>query len=367
MRFAFTDDQLLFRDTVRDLLAKECQPEQVRYAWVDDDGRLRDVWDALGEMGVLGVQVPETSGGLGLTELDLVLLLEETGRVALPDPIVETAAVAAPLLAEVAAQVLADAASQPAALTTGSAATGEWVAPWLTRLAGGGAIVAVALGDSPLVSHGIDADLLIGVHPDRPGRLVAVDGTKVDGVAQPSVDGARTLATVDWAATDEVVLAEGPAADALIARALDRGALGTAAQLLGLGNQLLDLTVAYVKERQQFGVPIGSFQAIKHHLADALLALEFARPVVYGAAWALADQSGAVPAGHASRAASHAKVAASDAARLVGRQALQCHGAIGYTVEYDLHLYLKRVWALSQAFGGADHHRRRVADSVLGP
>jgi len=355
VRFAFTDDQRLFRDTVRDLLAKECQPEQVRYAWVDEDGRLRDVWGALGEMGVLGVQVPEASGGLGLNELDLVLLLEETGRVALPDPIVETAAVAAPLLADVAG-------SQAA-----SEATSHWVAPWLSRLAGGDAIVAVALGDWRLVSHGIDADLLIGVHPHRPGRLVAVVGSNVDGVAQPSVDGARTLATVDWAAADEEVLAEGPVAEALIARALDRGALGTAAQLLGLGGRLLDLTVAYVKERQQFGVPIGSFQAIKHHLADALLALEFARPVVYGAAWALADETGAVAPGQASRAASHAKVAASDAARLVGRQALQCHGAIGYTVEYDLHLYLKRVWALSQAFGGAEHHRRRVADSVLGP
>ncbi len=147
-----------------------------------------------------------------------------------------------------------------------------------------------------------------------------------------------------------------------MSRALDRGALATAAQLLGLGQQLLDLTVAYVKERHQFGVPIGSFQAVKHHLADALLQLEFARPVIYGAAWSLAtDQP------DASRAASHAKAAAGDAARLVGRQALQCHGAIGYTVEYDLHLYLKRVWALSESFGSASAHRRRVADWLLGP
>ena len=102
MRFAFSDDQLLFRDTVRDLLDKECQPEQVRYAWVNEDGRLPEVWSALAEMGVLGVQVPEAFGGLGMTELDLVLLLEETGRVGLPDPVVEAVAVAAPLLAEVA-------------------------------------------------------------------------------------------------------------------------------------------------------------------------------------------------------------------------------------------------------------------------
>ena len=102
-----------------------------------------------------------------------------------------------------------------------------------------------------------------------------------------------------------------------------------------------------MKERRQFGVPIGSFQAVKHHLADALLHLEFARPVVYAAAWSLANGSP-----EASRAVSHAKAAAGDAANVVGRQALQCHGAIGYTVEYDLHLYLKRVWALSAIVGG---------------
>ncbi len=348
MRFAFTDDQLLFRDTVRDLLAKECQPEQVRYAWVDDDGRLLEVWEALAEMGVLGVQVPEAQGGLGLGELDLVLLLEETGRVAFPDPIVETAAVAAPLLADLRADVTSE-------VQVGGASIDDW----LSRLAGGQAVVAVSLDDSPLVSHGGDADLVLA---QRDERLVAVAGDRVDAVPQASVDGARTLTTVSWSPADEVVLAVDARAAEVIARALDRAAVGTAAQLLGLGQQLLDLTVGYVKERHQFGVPIGSFQAVKHHLADALLALEFARPVVYGAAWALATHQT-----DASLAASHAKAAASDAARLVGRHALQCHGAIGYTVEYDLHLFLKRVWALSEAFGSAATHRAKVADSLLGP
>ena len=347
MRFAFTDDQLLFRDTVRDLLAKECQPEQVRYAWVDADGRLAEVWAALAEMGVLGVQVPESMGGLGLTELDVVLLLEESGRVALPDPIVEVAAVAAPLLAEVAE---ASGADGPAA---------EQANRWLPLVTGGEALVAVELDGSSLVSHGGDADLLLVA---REGRLLAVPGERVDATPQPSVDGARTLTTVAWSPDAAVALAEGEMAAGAIAKALDRGALGTAAQLLGLGQQMLDLTVAYVKERRQFGVPIGSFQAVKHHLADAALRLEFARPVVYAAAW-----SAATGQPDASRAASHAKAAASDAARFVGRQALQCHGAIGYTVEYDLHLWLKRVWALSAAWGDAAHHRSRVADSLLRP
>jgi alkylation response protein AidB-like acyl-CoA dehydrogenase len=342
VRFAFTDDQVLFRDTVRDLLAKEVQPEQVRFAWLDEDGRLPDVWHALAEMGVLGVQVPEAHGGLGLGESDLVLLLEEAGRVALPDPLVETAAVAAPLLAE-------------AAAGSGGGAAGVAEA-WLPRIVGGDAIVAVSLDDGPL-SHGGDADLLIA---HRGGMLVAVPGDRVDAVGQASVDGARTLATVAWDAADEVVLARDEAADALVALARDRGALGTAAVLVGLGQHVLDLTVAYVKERHQFGVPVGSFQAVKHHLADAALRLEFARPVVHGAAWSLATQQA-----DAHRAASHAKVAASEAAALAGRKALQCHGAIGYTVEYDLHLWLKRIWALAAAWGGPLEHRRVVAESLL--
>ena len=142
--------------------------------------------------------------------------------------------------------------------------------------------------------------------------------------------------------------------------ALDRGALGTAAFLVGLGQAMLDLTVGYVKERQQFGVPIGSFQAVKHHLADAALALEFARPAVLRAAWSVAH---AAPT--RARDVSMAKAMASDAAELVGRKALQCHGAIGYTVEADLHLHLKRAWALARAWGDTAFHTDRVAAALI--
>ncbi len=338
MRFSFTDDQHLFRDAVRDLLAKQCPPDQLRQAWTNDDGRLSDLWSTLAEMGVLGLPVAEVHGGLGLSELDLVLLLEETGRVALPDPIVDSVAVASPLLAELAPpQVAAD---------------------WLPRLASGAAVATTTLG-GPYAPNADSADVIVAV---RDGRVVLVPAAAARLVRQPSVDGARRLFAVDWDDDDATVLATGDDARTALDRALDRGAVATAAQLLGLGQQMLDLTVDYVKERKQFGVPIGSFQAVKHHLADAMLQLEFARPVVYAAAYALATDDP-----NAARAASHAKVAASEAALLVGRQALQCHGAIGYTVEYDLHLYLKRSWALAAAWGDAAHHHRRVADLVLGP
>ena len=130
-------------------------------------------------------------------------------------------------------------------------------------------------------------------------------------------------------------------------------ALAAAAQLLGLGHRMLVLTVDYVKERKQFGVPVGSFQAVKHQLADSLKELAFARPAVWRAAATLEP-----------RDVSMAKAMASDAASFVARRALQCHGAIGYTVEYELHRYLKQTWVLARAFGDAAWHRDRIAKEL---
>ena len=354
MRFAFTEDQLAFRDAVADLLAKECPPEVVRAAWPDgtdahgarkgegaraDADRLAKVWTDLGEMGVLGIGVSEANGGLGMAEVDWVLLAEETGYAALPHPFVETACVVAPL---------ADAAGDPhgvlAELVDGS------------RQAG-----ALPLG-SRLVAWGDAVTYLVDVECTADGwRALRVDrGVAVGDTAEQR----RTLADALDAGRHVVALeawkADGQLGDADAAeRAFDRGALGTAAQLVGLGRRMLDLTVAYAAERKQFGVAIGTQQAVKHHLADAAMALRFAAPVVYAAAWELSTGAPTT-----SRTVSTAKALASDAARLTARQALQCHGAIGYTVEYDLHLYLKRAEALSRSWGDAAWHRRRVATAL---
>jgi hypothetical protein len=143
-------------------------------------------------------------------------------------------------------------------------------------------------------------------------------------------------------------------------RAFDRGALGTAAQLIGLTRRMLDMTVAYVSDRNQFGVPVGSFQAVKHHLADARIALEFARPLVYRAAWSMSEGDP-----DASVHVSMAKAAAGNAASVAAAKALQCHGAIGYSYEYDLHLFMKRAWALAAAWGDTPLHRARVGRAIL--
>lgn len=323
MRFSFTEDQLAFRDAVRELLAKECPSSVVRDSWEPGAGRVGRAWDALGEMGVLGVLADESVGGLGLEFVDLVLLLEETGYAALAEPIVEHAAVAMPLLTD----------AEP-------------------FLAGTETITAPFFHD-PVVPYADRSDHLLLVHD---GDWFLVPRSDVQLTPVQSVDGARRLARAQWDPAGQTPVGQGAAA----AAAFDRGALGTAAQLVGLTRRMLDLTVEYVADRRQFGVPIGTFQAVKHHLADARIALEFARPLVYRAAWSLAtgDPDAAV---HVSMA----KASTSDAAALTAKQALQCHGAMGYSYEYDLHLFMKRAWVLAAAWGDAALHRDRVGRAIL--
>ena len=175
----------------------------------------------------------------------------------------------------------------------------------------------------------------------------------------PSLDPTRRLGVPTWTPTPDTRLASGAAADSAIRRTRDRAAVATAAQLLGLSERMITMAAEYAKARHQFGKPIGSFQAVKHLLAGAQVKLEFARPVVYAAAWSLDEGE---PTG--SRSASTAKAYASDAATEAARVALQVHGAIGYTWECDLHLFLKRAWALAEAWGSAADHRQRVLGSL---
>jgi alkylation response protein AidB-like acyl-CoA dehydrogenase len=337
VRFAFTDDQLLFRDAVADLFAKECPPDVVRAAWGAEADARPELWSTLAEMGVVGLTIPEDKGGFGLTELDLLPILTEAGRVAYPGPLLETTAVAAPLLAEVAPAALAD--------------------RWVPALASGEAIATVQFAGQPFVPHAQVADLLLAQRDDR---IVAVAADRLRLTPQPSVDGARRLFSAEWDVADEELVVDGEAGWAAANRAFDRGALAAAALLIGLGEQLLTTTVDYVGARKQFGVPVGSFQAVKHHLANCELQLTFARPAVMNAAYAMAHGSST-----ASRDVSMAKCLASDAAAFVAAQALQCHGAIAYTVEYDVHMWLKRVWALAASWGDAAWHRQRVAGALL--
>jgi alkylation response protein AidB-like acyl-CoA dehydrogenase len=210
-----------------------------------------------------------------------------------------------------------------------------------------------ALTDDQVAFRDAVRELLGKEPPDAPSTYDALVAMGVLSVLVPESDGGLGMDAVAMVTileeTGYVALAH-PILEETMGGDPDQLALGAAAQLVGLGQRMLDMTVDYAKQREQFGVPIGSFQAVKHHLADALKDIAFARPAVRRAAATLDP-----------RDISMAKAMASDAASLSARHALQCHGAIGYTVEHDLHRFLQRTWILARSHGDAAWHRERIA------
>ncbi|HTJ44802.1 MAG TPA: acyl-CoA dehydrogenase [Kofleriaceae bacterium] len=324
MRFAFTDEQQELARVTREILTRECPPTAVRKAWTDDH---LPAWSALTAAGIVNMTAPERFGGAGANELDLALVLEEAGRAALPGPLAAHTAVAIPLVAETCDDATCD------------------------RLLGG--LLVVQLEGMPFVESAHRARTIL---VEKHGELHAIDPRDATIEMQRSVDRARKLATVTSRKT--TLLSSDREA---LRRAHDRAAFAAAAELTGLARAMIERTVEYVTIRKQFGRAVGSFQAVKHMLAEAHVAVELARPCVHRAAYALAHREPDAP-----RDVSLAKALASDAAHLAAKTALQCHGAIGYSFEYDLHLWMKRAWALAAAHGSAADHRTRLAHLLLG-
>jgi alkylation response protein AidB-like acyl-CoA dehydrogenase len=335
MDFTFSEDQLLLRSSVRDFLTGEVTPERIRASWERENGRDPALWQQLTELGLVGLTVPEKFGGLGMNELDFVLLAQECGYVALPEPLVNTALVAVPLLC----QLGGDLASQ-----------------WLPRIAAGEAKVAIGLEQNLLVEDAHLADLLLMQQGDA---WYALTPSQVDLRHNESVDPSRRLFTVSIK-SGATALATGSDAAQLRCAALDRGALGCAAQALGLAQRMVDLAVSYSGDREQFGKPIGSFQAVKHLMANVAVRLEFARAPVHRAAYSLCMGEGS-----ASRAVSHAKLLACEAANLAAKHSIQVHGAMGYTWEVDLHIYMKKSWALANTWGDSAFHKARISEYIF--
>jgi alkylation response protein AidB-like acyl-CoA dehydrogenase len=325
-------EQEQFAASLHDMLAAADVPGAAR-RWADGDpADGLAVWRKLAGAGVTGLAVPERWSGLGAGPLDIVVACEELGHHALPGPVAESVAVVPWLIT-----ALADDAGESLA------------ARWLPGLAAGDLIATVAL--PPVLPYAADADV---------AGLVLLGAGDVIWLAEPdarhrSVDRCRSLFEVN----SGEVLARGPAAAAAVARALDVGALACAAQLLGAGRALLAASVRHAGQRIQFGRPVGAFQAVKHHLADVAIGLEFAGPLLDAAAAALAADDP-----NAARDVSAAKVACTDAAHRAARAALQVHGAIGYTEEHDLHLWLTKVRALAGTWGSQSQHRARIMASL---
>lgn len=354
MRFELTEEQLEFVAAVGGLLDDTCPPDAVRSAWgdaviagggsADGTGRVPDAWNALAEMGVLGIMVPEAHGGLGMGDEDLSPLMVEVGRHALPDPLASSAGVAV----GVARSIVEGGGADEAADLLERIATGSMAIAVMFEGPGDG------IAASDLIPSAASADALLVLASDT---VRLVDGSQVVVEEVDSVDGARRLAKVT--ASGGTVLAEGDAAAAVTADAFDRAALLSASELVGLSDRMIEMAVAYATERQQFGVAIGTFQAVKHHLANAAMRLEFVRPLVMRAAHSMANDDP-----DRSQHVSMAKARAAQAADVAARTSLQVHGGIGYTVEYDLHLFMKRAWALSREYGDTGFHLRRVRRSL---
>ena len=317
MNFEIDEQQRDFAASIDAALGAADLPAAVRAWATGDTGPGRKVWATLADLGVTALMVDEDHDGIGAHPADLAVACERLGYWCTPGPVSESVA---------AAPVLLTGDDRSAAL-----ASGELIAT-----------VAAA----PLQPRAVNADFAALI-------LVASDGQVSDGTAgdrHESVDPSRHLFDVN---------ASGSARQVDVTRAVQLGVLATAAQLVGAGQALLDASVDYAKQRTQFGRAIGSYQAIKHKLADVHIALELARPLVYGAAVALGSD-----AANAARDAHAAKAAASEAALLSARSALQTHGAIGFTQEHDLGLLLLRVQALRSAWGDPATHRRHVLEAL---
>lgn len=331
MRFALAAEQRDFAATIAAALAAIPLPGGVPAAvraWTAGDfGPGRAVWSRLAALGVTALAVPERCNGLQAHPVDLVVALEQLGQWCVPGPVAESLAVAPILLSD----------DPRCADQCGALAAGELMA-------------TVAL--PPQVPRAVDADAV--------GLVLIADAGRVSAAAvgqcHQSVDPSRRL--FDVTATEQPEQSW----NANVSRAYEFGVLATAAQLVGASQALLDMAVDYAKQRTQFGRVIGSYQAIKHRLADVHIAIELARPLVYGAAVSVAANSA-----DSARDVSAAKVSAADAALVAARAALQTHGAIGFTAEHDLSLWLLRVQALRSAWGSPTLHRRRVLEALCAP
>ncbi|MHB8242279.1 MAG: acyl-CoA dehydrogenase family protein [Solirubrobacteraceae bacterium] len=327
MDFGLTDDQREIQRTARQLLGERARPERVREH--AEAGRMdSELWRELGELGWPGIAVAEEHGGQGLGCIELSILCEELGRSLAPVPFL---------------------ASAMAATVIEHGGSAEQRERWLPGLASGetiGALGAAVDGTAELVIGGADAQVLVLIEDDGSARVLSADEAEVSPLA--AIDPTRSAARVSAGDAGEE-LADGCAG-------LGRALVAVSSELVGVCDRALEMTVAYVKERKQFGVPVGSYQAVSHRCAQMLLETEKARSTSAFAAWtADADPE------RLAEAAAMAKAAASEAGREVTAGAIQMHGGIGFTWEADVHWLYKRAQIDAVLLGGAGRHRAQLA------
>jgi alkylation response protein AidB-like acyl-CoA dehydrogenase len=370
----FSTDQDELRDRIRAVLVKE-SPVALAREVVETGHAADELWATMTGLGWPALTVPEVYGGIGLGTIEAGILAEELGRVIAPGPLLSTVTQYVPVVRETATT-----AQQSRFL--GAVARGEVRGALCLAEAGGSYdpadVAATAKVDGEdlvlagtkcfAIEAGTADELAVvvrldGTTGDDGLTVVVVPGTEVNTRAVRTLDGSRTVANVTLdrvrVGPDRILGTAGRAAPAL-RRAVEEAAVALALETVGTCQTIFDVTLEYAKNRRQFGVPIGSFQAIKHKFADMLIALERARATGYFAALTIAADDE-----RRTLAVAVAKAAAGDCQRLLGKEGIQIHGGIGYTWEHDMHLYVKRAKSNDAFFGGAAWHRSRIA-SLLG-
>ena|SRR5689334_19355344 len=379
MELEFTPEQDELRDGVRALLEQECPMSAVRALvekrWTGSDAQPDALWAHMVELGWPALTVPEAAGGLGMGAVELAVVAEELGRVVGPGPFLPTVSQFVPAIREAGSAeqqerflgpIAAGTAAGTLAIAEGNGSFDPSRVETTATRAGDGYVLA---GTKEYVFEPTMADELVvvarvaGTSGDDGVGAFVVPADAVNVSTIHSMDVSRVIGTVELRdvriEADRVLGEPGPATATALRRALEEATAMLAIEMVGVCQSIFDVTLQYAKEREQFGVPIGSFQAIKHKFADMLILLERARATGYFAALTIAEDDE-----RRSLATSMAKAAAGDAADRISKEGIQLHGGIGFTWEHDMHLYVRRAKCSGLLLGTAPDHRAKVADLI---
>lgn len=363
MDLEFTELQLELRDTARSVLASACPPSLVRGVYEGTDGA-GELWATMASLDWPGLGLPEAVGGLGLGLIEVGILVEELGRVCAPGPFLPTVTqFCAAVRASGSAFGLAEVAAGRLTGTLAVAEHGRWESAAVTTTAEPVGAGWRLEGTKSHVIAGAEVDeLAVVARADEGIGLFAVPAAAARVSPTATLDPTMPLASVELCGVEvddeRVLVAPGdPHAPGAVALALDEATIAMTLSTVATCRWILEATVDYAKQRHQFGRPIGSFQAVKHRLADCLLAVERAGALAWFAALTIAEDDPRRPL-----AVAMAKAAAGDCTQLLARDGLQLHGGIGFTWEHDLHFALKRAVTGDLLFGGSSSHRSRVAE-----
>ena len=375
MDLDFTQEQDMLRTSARDFLTTECDKAKVRKLEEDEKGYSPEIWGKMAELGWLGLMIPDKYEGMGMGFMDLVVVLEEIGRNILPSPFFATVVLGAPPIVEAGSEemkkdILPRVSKGEAILTL------ALTEPSASYRADGVELKAAAKGDSFVlngtklfVEHGNNASYMVvvvrtksGGNPENGITLFLVDakspGIKVEVVDTIGLDKQCEVAFKNVSVPKKNIIGELDKGWPIVAKTLQLATMAKCAEMTGGMQAVLDMSVAYAKERMQYGRPIGSYQAMQHMLADMYTRVLMSKNIVYEAAWMVAEGL------ECADKVSIAKAWCNEAYKKVTEDGVQVHGAIGTTRDHDMGLYYRRAKAADPTFGDTEDHREVVAQSL---